>query len=47
VRRIPYAVDAREARVDDGSSAAVPVGFAARAPRVREGNGDRGFEGNN
>jgi hypothetical protein len=23
---------------------AVPVGFAARAPRVREGEGDRGFE---
>jgi hypothetical protein len=47
VRRIPYAVDAGEARVDDGSSAAVPVGFTARAPRVREGKGDRGFEGNN
>jgi hypothetical protein len=26
---------------------AVPAGFAARAPRVREGDGDRGFEGNN
>jgi hypothetical protein len=26
---------------------AVPAGFAARAPRVREGEGDRGFEGNN
>jgi hypothetical protein len=26
---------------------AVPVGFAARVPRVREGEVDRGFEGNN
>jgi hypothetical protein len=26
---------------------AVPAGFVARAPRVREGKGDRGFEGNN
>jgi hypothetical protein len=26
---------------------AVPVGFAARAPRVREGEVDWGFEGNN
>jgi hypothetical protein len=25
----------------------VPAGFVARAPRVREGKGDRGFEGNN
>jgi hypothetical protein len=24
---------------------AVPAGFAARAPRVREGDGDQGFEG--
>jgi hypothetical protein len=23
---------------------AVPAGFAARAPRVREGDSDRGFE---
>jgi hypothetical protein len=26
---------------------AVPAGFAARAPRVREGEDVRGFEGNN
>jgi hypothetical protein len=46
VRGIPGVVADRgagAARVGDGPRA-VPAGFAARAPRVREGEGDRGFE---
>jgi hypothetical protein len=47
VRGIPGAVTDRgagAARVGDGLSAAAPAGFAARTPRVREGDSDQGFE---
>jgi hypothetical protein len=47
VRGIPGAVADRGAgvaRVSAGRVRAVPAGFAARAPRRREGDGDQGFE---
>jgi hypothetical protein len=48
VRGIPGAVDDSGAGWQVVATArvrAVPAGFAARAPRVREGKDDRGFEG--
>jgi hypothetical protein len=49
VRGIPGAVADNGARVTGGGATArvraVPAGFATRAPRVREGEDDRGSEG--
>jgi hypothetical protein len=49
MRGIPSAVADNGARVTGGGVTArvraVPAGFAARAPRVREGENDRGSEG--
>jgi hypothetical protein len=51
VRGIPGAVADKGARVIGGGATArvraVPAGFAARAPRVREGEDDRGPKGIN
>jgi hypothetical protein len=50
VRGIPGAVADSGAGVAGGGrrpECAVPAGFAACAPRVREGKDDRGFEGDN